>query len=79
MPGGISMTTTQPMGLYECHNAYRDLHSGPTGREWAAFVAECNGRLEGDGAAVCSPQAVTAMDSTPRPQPAPSPSTGGAR
>lgn len=65
------MTTTEVLGPYESRSVYRDLHSGPTGREWAAFVAECNGRLEGDGAApaATSPLAVAAI----APQPAPSP------
>ena len=54
------------------------VHSGPVGREWAAFIAACNETPRtGDGAARSAPQAVAAPPS----QPAPSPLSvdGGAR
>ena len=78
------MSTTQVLGPYESRSIYRELHSGPTGVDWMAFVAACNERPrhphERDGAAraaLLPPEVVAARDA----QPAPSPLSvdGGAR
>lgn len=68
-------------GPYEHRGAYTsiELHTGPVGREWMAFVAECNGRLEGDGAAQAALPPAVAATSTPQPAPSPLSQAGGVR